>query len=298
MQQVEDQLHQLEVDEEPAGLRAYLDTHPWHRELMHGELVASAYREAHRHSIAVGGPVAPGGSSSSAAYSLSPADAQRYLSEPLWVFVENEIEDGAFYRKVLGLLDARLGEILADERIVRFQHGGGKGELERLVTERAQADSQRGYRIRAVVVVDGDSRWPGDSSGNGRIARLANEAGYGFHSLSKRAIENYVPDESLRAYGDANPDVSFRVDWFLRLSSKQRDHHPIKRALDPEKFIGQRGAEGELYSGLKLEDLRGNSLPGLMKFFLAHPNVVWEELSRRDWSNDIPEIGDKIMEKR
>ncbi len=172
--------------------------------------------------------------------SLSPEKAVQLLQKPLVVLMENRNTDGAFLDAVLAVLgDPELLRLkqLRDQAL-KYDSVGGSGELKKLVKHEHEKSEAADVPFRAVVFTDNDSRFPGD------ISKMANEIretcerlGIPHVVLTKRAIENYIPDEVIAEWADTREHTSARprIAALLRLTPEQREHFPFKKGLS---FLG------------------------------------------------------------
>ncbi|MHA6196980.1 hypothetical protein ACX3YG_21725 [Pseudomonas wadenswilerensis] len=162
---------------------------------------------------------------------------------PLTILVEDREADGVF-------LDMVVEELASDEFKAVWRRGaestprayeivtsGGIDamplRIDRLVVD-ALAES-RPHRV--FVYCDSDIRWPGDEGLTARtrsdLKDKCEQHAIALHVLSKRNIENYIPDTvflALKAepYNLARQRV---FDAFFKLTPLQRDHFPIKDGL-------------------------------------------------------------------
>ena len=162
--------------------------------------------------------------------------AARLAFRPLLIAVENKTNDGLLVEvavrthgdaETVRLWDARP----KTGKAIDLVHGGGTGDLRKEVDRLIADASSANLPMRAIVVTDGDARWPGE------IARKAAEieavcatAKLPCVVLGCRAAENYIPDGALRRWADEpnNANVRGQVDTLLSLSSDQRDHIRMK----------------------------------------------------------------------
>ncbi len=189
---------------------------------------------------------------------LTPQQAARYVSKPLYVLVENRFTDGQLLTTVLEFLapDA-LRNLLADDvpDLIYCDSPGGNGELPKLIQDYANKAVGDGIPARIVVFTDSDGKFPDDISDPAkRIEEACQENGVPCCILRKRGIENYIPDVVLLAWAD-NDGGSRRaqVQAIIALSPQQRDHFPIKKGIQQEKVANQ-GQEQALYASFGPHD--------------------------------------------
>jgi hypothetical protein len=177
-------------DPEHESLEPYYSSHERHRELLSKSYTQSlAYPQSTHQSIVITNADVDEG----AAYSFE--RAYTFLNQCLDILVENQRNDGRFFEHVLGPIDPELVSLFHTQRPpLRWQHGGGKDEIFKLLEDRIKDFTDRSVRPRLLVIVDSDSRWPGHvAAGNERLSRLCSDASIELWILHKRSIENYVP---------------------------------------------------------------------------------------------------------
>jgi hypothetical protein len=131
---------------------------------------------------------------------ISISDAIFLASSPLKVMVENARYDRAF------LLAAgrdeqlrRIRNAIADNQL-EFLNGGGIGEMRKRLEFWGTLPNFELLRHRLFVLFDRDASEPGDHSKNsGLLKEFCEEKEIRHWCLQRRAIENYLPKESLGA---------------------------------------------------------------------------------------------------
>lgn len=299
---VDDGWHEWQIDDPDL-----LETSPWLqgsnrpllRKLYEQATVRSTYPSAgylHRQFWVVSIATAPG--------ILTPPVAARFLGRPLCVCVENRFTDGVF-------LDAVL-EVLAPDELRAFldgcavspincDSGGGNGELPKIIEAHVQQLAALGLPPRAVVFADSDARFPGDISKAAQtIAQSCRTHAITCLILSKRAIENYIPDEVLHGWA-AEPDnqaARALVAAVCRLTQEQRDHLRMK-----SKFPQQLEAPDELtlFANVSANDVAlmqqrgfGGDLIHCMNTHRQHLSAA--ALRRRDGKGELDRLVDMIIE--
>jgi hypothetical protein len=202
----------------------------WLRELFQKAALASAY-PAHsdfpKRELLVGGKADSG--------ALPPQQAAEYATTPLTILMENRFTDGSFIETVL--------EFLAPEEVneqcknapesIRYDSPGGIGELPKLLADYAKKAREKAIPLRVVVFTDSDGEVPGELHRNAQLIKDACQVeSIPCLVLSKRSIENYIPDEVLDAWLLPNPNYKNHhlfLDAVKRLNPAQRDHYPMKK---------------------------------------------------------------------
>ncbi|MCC6558040.1 MAG: hypothetical protein IT372_34265 [Polyangiaceae bacterium] len=129
------------------------------------------------------------------------AVAQDLLSRPLRLLLENDLNDWAFLEKVVPEAWKKRWSRAVEKRWIEPEHGGGI-EGVRSKVEHVADDPAR--RLRTWAMFDSDGRRRKDASPQAEDTRKAcEEWGVAHCRLERRAIENYIPRDTL-------------YDWALR----------------------------------------------------------------------------------
>ena len=241
----------------------------------------------------------------STANTLAPQAAASFFTQPLRILMENRFSDGQFLNTVLAYLaTAELSAFLdqCQGEPLMYDSIGGTGQLPRLINKYAQGMANKNLPLRAVVITDSDARFPGHESRKAQeIAKTCDKHGINCMILSKRTIENYIPDEVLHAWAeDADNEAARpRIEVICRLTREQRDHLAIKQPFRPNKFKGQ---EQNLFATMPNDDVKimrktnklGNDL---IELFQTHKNhLSADALRKRDSNGDLDKLV-SIIEK-
>lgn len=258
----------------------WLDGRPWLRELFQKAALVSTYPanpDFPQCNLLVG--------CAADSSALSPPQAAEYVNTPLTILMENRNTDGLFIDILLDLLalDAVNEQRKNAPDAIRYDSPGGGGQLPKLIADYAQRAENKNIPLRVVVFADSDGEIPGEIHNNARlIQNTCNEHRIPCCILSKRAIENYIPDEVLDAWIPLNPNYEKRhlVEAVKRLTSEQRDHYPMKKGLKlsqakpPVQALYQGAGDAdqvELAKGFgknvieKLGDFRGVLTPAALR---------------------------------
>lgn len=224
----------------------FLGQRPHRQELVRSQIHASTYPSPAR-VIRVG-------------TELTLEAAVRLAFCPLRLVVENKTNDGLLVE--VAILAYGSTELIYRWRsrpksgvAIEVVHGGGTGDLKKQVCSIiSEAD---GLPVRAIVMTDSDSRWPGDISKKAaEIDKTCQAAGVPCVVLSCRAAENYIPDGALVRWTDDPRATAARpqVEALLRLSPTQRDHFRMREGL---RELEKRDVTSEhlaLFAGVDAED--------------------------------------------
>ncbi|MBF0135420.1 MAG: hypothetical protein HQL65_04210 [Magnetococcales bacterium] len=231
---------------------------------------------------------------------LPPDRAATYLGQPLTILVENRKSDTLFGNTVLAILGPpELAEFRHNvPHALRFDAGGGNGELVKIVEEYVQNARNSRHPFRIVVFTDSDGKFPGDCSDNARrVEKVCKKYDVPYMLLKKRSIENYIPDEIFQAWNGKPKEVTA----LLRLSPEQRDYFPIKRGFSakPERQGDKNKKEAELYASVAPADKEtlqigfGSHLIQLLETY--EKNLSATGLLKRDGQGELTEFVNMIV---
>lgn len=288
MSRIEDGAHEWSI-EDPDMLETsnWLNARQHFREIFRGAVKAGSYPRHGIHSrCVIVNPQPRGGE-------LAPEPAWHYVDQPLKILVENRFTDGQLLNTIFAFLaPGPLEQLLQAKvyKLIEVDSPGGNGELKKLVADYAEAAYEKGIPVRVVVFTDSDGRFPGDiHRGAQAVSDVCDEHLIPCCILSKRAIENYIPDEVLSAW--APKFLRAQVAALLRLTPQQRDHFPIKSGKDFSKLTT---AEQSLYATVSSGDQKalaqglGDHIVATLK---THKDLLSKEvLERRDHTGDLSRL--------
>lgn len=191
------------------------------------------------------------------AESLPPQLAAEYVSTPLTVLMENSETDGLFLNTVLDVLAPKE---LNEQRqqapdSIYYDSRGGCGEIPKRLEFYVNNAQRKGIPPRVIAFTDSDGNIPGELHNNAQLVKEACEsAQIPCLVLSKRTIENYIPDEVFDAWIPNNPSYEKRriVDAIKQMTPAQRDHYPMKKGF---KRSPGKPRIPTLYTGISDSDL-------------------------------------------
>jgi hypothetical protein len=178
--------------------------------------------------------------------------ARRFLGRPLRILMENVLSDGVFLDTVLDVLGSAELRVLRDCKppALEYHSAGGSGEIPKQVDYHLDDPAWRGIPSRLFVFTDSDGLRPGERDPKAqRVEDCCKERGVPYHILSKRCVENYLPQEALEAWAALPENVRSkpRAAALARLDMEQRDHFPMKNAFPK----GIPDAQVQLFSPLR-----------------------------------------------
>jgi hypothetical protein len=215
----------------PDQLKIILSADAWST---YGDYLTQAYKRSINYSSAI--------ASHADCANCVPDKVADYYSRPVLVIVENISSYGAWLELIANKLRRRLADRMGGRHpSISFVQAGGIGEIPKAVGrlapayDRARPDPQ--LPLRVVVFSDSDAKLPGQPSQQARDARsCAAAAGADVHILSKRTIENYIPDGALHDYARQRAHARTAVQHVTHLSGPPRDHYPLKTGLTAEEL--------------------------------------------------------------
>lgn len=161
---------------------------------------------------------------------FSPTEINTYLNTPAMIVVENSLNDGWFVRAIMKHFEPTIKfEDLLTNNLVSIDPASGSGARNRVEYHLSTHKNQPKY-LRCLVIVDGDKRFPGDTT-YGSHQTQQNDGAYfqskaiAYHILEKRAMENYMPDEVYDSH--RNVFGNNWVDAYLRLTEEQKNYYYI-----------------------------------------------------------------------
>jgi hypothetical protein len=230
--------------------------------------------------------------------------AVRLAYRPLVIAVENKENDGLLVE--VALLTYGSAETIRlwrarppTGRAIDLVHGGGTGDLKREVERVIKDANDAGVPVRAVVVSDSDSRWPGEIGAKAaEIEQTCLDGNVPYVILSCRSAENYLPDATFQQWANEpdNVNAAPQVEALLRLTPDQRDHFPMKGKKATAKGIpaveksDAPSRQRELFASVPPEDRRvligfHDHIISLFRSHLAAPSSA--ALDARDRRGDL-----------
>lgn len=240
----------------------------------------------------------------------------RLFSRPLSLIVENSKNDSNFLKAIFYHFDdsGKLQEYI-ENGWIKFDNAGGCTNVRNFIEEELRSFEDLAARYsrnefdyyRAFVLLDSDKAFsdqPMKTQYTSLIShfRTIGISEDGFHVLSKRTVENYMPDEVFRELkGTINdPDLLQWIDAYLLLSDEQKDYLNINDGFPPgdldedikklyESIIGTSNFT-YLSKGFKLSGFKNR----FTALFLNSGNINKQSLKDRAGSEEFAEILSKI----
>jgi len=175
-------------------------------------------------------------------YSLD--DVLRIIEQPYRIFVENSGSDRTFF---LAVINTNLkNKILELEELSRleFVSGGGIGALKKLINN--QYSKIPGISLSGFAFFDSDSPQQGQLGyGAHHLVQKLNEHNIMFHCHSRRAIENYLTENTIKGILDIDDEMEKLLVSFNLLDEQQQYFFHMK-----EGFSKKSCGESPLYTEL------------------------------------------------
>ncbi len=183
------------------------------------------------------------------------AAALKWLSEPLYLLLENLSNDGEFLRVVAPSPWRDHYLKLLEDRFVDINHGGGVGDMKSRVEQ-----IKRREALRMFALFDSDARLPGEPSAQSEgLKHACGNGGVAHHQLRRRNIESYLPVKALMAWANKSVKGSRerrkKVEAFARMNDLQRHHFNLKGGFEKDRhheippFYGEHASNPWLRNG-------------------------------------------------
>lgn len=173
---------------------------------------------------------------------LTIKDAQELLSRSLHLLVENSRSDGNFIKtmikRILGPSYWKPLKKAIDNYWLHIENGGGVVNMKKIIDN---IGNDPIGRKRTSAIFDSDAPAPGEPSEASKALReKCREYEIDCQQLKRRAIENYLPREALRASVNCGAEIpnpnQEMVDTFCDLSREQRHYFHMKKGFEDEEI--------------------------------------------------------------
>lgn len=261
-------------------------------------------------------------------YNLEEATA--FFQEPLWILVENSMNDSNFVKAIIHHFDDSK-EFLIDclnNRWIQFTNAGGSAAKHEINNKLTAFDSLAAHNFsknekyfKGFVIMDGDRDYPEQDVKDEylKLTEFLDSKNIKWHILEKRAMENYMPDETIADIKNIKstslrPDDRKCVEWinvYKLLNNDQKNHLKFQSS---KKFEDMELKAQNLYSnqmttnysilheGINYRDNESsnivdderrfkNSFP---KLFLLSPHVNKMSLQNRCGTTELQDIYNTI----
>lgn len=205
---------------------------------------------------------------------FSPAEADKLVSQPSLVIVENEQNDWAVIRKWIDLLknDRTYKDVNTivckrkDANDFRAYNAGSSGQIANSIAQRhAIYGSTIPYKV--TTLIDSDKRDADDDFKDEKIIQAMEEAGIEGHILHKREMENYFTEANYRAAGIIAPGVPVPVytdeEWdFIDIENasftnyKKKQLPTLVQYLDKPSLLSRVDVRKVTYNGEVINEIQ------------------------------------------
>jgi hypothetical protein len=224
--------------------------------------------------------------------------AVKFLYQPFSIFVENRRNDRAFIEAVAtGWRKERLKKFLQNNAI-EFNGGGGIGEVLKWVEEIAEIPEKC---YRGFALFDSDALKPNEPSKQSEDVVRACHQKIPYHQLKRRAIENYLPYETLatgmgmgvhqQIHGVKKKNL---VNAFKQLNPEQRHHFNMKHGFERDKVKHVGNFYDDIPDNVKKTLKRGFG-DNIAELFKEEQLKIPEQLLRKE--NSLTEELNPMLEK-
>jgi len=219
------------------------------------------------------------------------------LLRTFYFYVENGRADKRFLFCVLGnQLKNDLEKLISKGSLV-FENGGGITELAKKIDDDFM--SREHLRLRSFVCFDSDAIEPNSPSEQAKaVVDVCETLELPYYCLSRRAIENYIPESALLQYaGGSETPTPLRdkrkkiARAFSRLTSEQKCHFHMKDGLK-----AKHGSIFETISEPDKETLQVGFGDHLSECYKEGGYATYEKLKASDAWPEAQNIAKTIME--
>ena len=205
---------------------------------------------------------------------FSPAEADKLVSQPSLVIVENEQNDWKVIQKWIDLLknDRTYKDVNTivckrkDANDFRAYNAGSSGQIANSIAQR-QAIYGSTIPYKVTTLIDSDKRDADDDFKDEKIIKAMEEAGIEGHILHKREMENYFTEANYRAAGIIAPGVPVPVftdeEWdFIDIENasftnyKKKQLPTLVQYLDKPSLLSRVDVRKVTYNGEVINEIQ------------------------------------------
>lgn len=195
-----------------------------------------------------------------------------YLTSPVTVWVENSQNDSLFIK---ALMRHFCPKIPFDEWYFRgwlvFENSGGCSNAKNAINEVLTRFKGKTKMLRCYVLLDGDKTCPTDDVKKyDSFIEFCNQNSIAYHILSKRTMENYMPDAVFEEFRSIT--TNSWINAYLHLSPDQKDYYSIAEGFNAN--INDKQLRNQGHSG------RVHMKPDVQQFYSSVSDVNYEYLER------------------
>jgi len=161
-------------------------------------------------------------------------EAITFLSQPFKILLENSDNDAHFLNALLKHFSKRGKKVrrFKEHLFLEYANAGGKSNVEHFVNGelskfRSLPKSPERY-LRLFVLVDSDREFAGNEKPEvTKLKTFLESLSIPYHILSKREMENYLPDEAVET-SKGNADF---IQAYLKLKPEQKDYFDLQNGF-------------------------------------------------------------------
>ena len=233
-------------------------------------------------------------------------EAKIFFNQPFIVILENNLNDGYFVDQIITAFKKK-GKKIRKHKInnwLKYGNGGGCTNIPNFIEGEKKnyenlPKTNHKY-LRCFVLIDSDKRYPTEHKHEReKLFTFLKENNIPYHELTKREMENYLPDEIIREI-TGNDEY---VEAYLSLTPIQKDYFDIENGFDDKNFDSFDEDIRELFDGLSkgtISTFRKNKM-NIANFKTEFPKLfekaTQEQLKKRTNHQNNPSELENILDK-
>jgi len=169
-------------------------------------------------------------------YVLNLDEAYAYLTQPLYIVLENSYNDRHFVNALIDNFSNKGKKIRRhlNQRFISYLNGGGCTNIKSVLEEKIEAFNdlprEGSFYFRGFVLIDSDSEYEGDiKQSRTDLKNYLDGNRIKYHFLTKREMENYLPEEVYESIADNQEYIAA----YKRLTPIQKDYLDIENGFIP-----------------------------------------------------------------
>lgn len=220
---------------------------------------------------------------------LSPKDAVRLVNKPFSIVLENRVTDRDFLLAVARPRERKRIRDLEEDGLLQFENGGGLGTM--IQALRSELETCPDLQLRKFYLFDSDARRPNAPSETSERLRQLCGSRIPHHQLDRRAIENYLPPDSLRGWvfesSKRRKEKGRLVATFAGLDRPQQHHFNLKSGFTRE-------SPSDVFAGTDTSNLERGFGDDIAKLF-SSGHVTPEALDRYNVYDEIDAVVSRMI---
>lgn len=183
-------------------------------------------------------------------------EAKIFFNQPFIVILENSLNDGYFIDQVITAFKKK-GKVIRRHKKnnwLKYGNGGGCTNIPNFIEGEKKnfkdLPKENHKYLKCFVLIDSDKRFPTDvRPERDKLFKYLTENNIPYHELTKREMENYLPDEVISLI-DKNDEY---IKAYLSLSPTQKDYFDIEKGFEDKNLNSFDQGVKDLYDGLSNE---------------------------------------------